>query len=999
MTNTTVRVLRGLKAIITGLALFLAGNALALDTASSLRGIVVDVQGNSVTSATVVLRNTGTSLQRSVLTDASGVFTVRNLQVGDGYEVTVTAPNGDTVSQDGIALDLGKTTNITFQVQPAVAMEEVVVVATRGLTQVALGPNATFDLETLQSAPAINRNIADVLRRDARIFVDESRGDINAVQCGGKNSRFNSLTVDGVRMNDSFGLNSNGYPTERMPFSYDAINQVSVEMAPFDAQYGGFTACNINAVTKSGSNEFFGGFFYDFTSDSLSGDSLEGSDITLGDYDEKRRGVSLGGPIIKDRLFFFAAYEDLEGANLFSRGPQGSGAINEIEVTQAELDEIVDIAQTLYQYNPGSIPSSFDNEDEKLLVKLDWFIDETHRASVTYNYNDGYNIVPSDGDLDEFEFSNHLYERGAELTSYVGTLFSDWNDRFSTQLRVSHLELDNRQLSVGGTDFGEIRVELADVDVYLGGDDSRQSNKLYYEVDSLSLRGTYDLNNHAITAGFEYESLDIFNLFVQHSETEIRFDGIDNFRSGFADAIYYNNAPSNNSTDAAADWGYEVSTVYAQDEFILTDDLEVMIGLRYDWYTSDDKPATNATFLADYGFSNGTNIDGEGLLQPRIGFTYSMNERTTIRGGAGIYSGGNPNVWLSNNYSNNNVLQFGQRGRSFGYTDGTRSLFDADVVYAGLEAGVPAGPGYGIPQELYDAVAGGVGDNFEINYLDPNFELPSDFKAAIGVTYLVDDTLVLQGDLLVTRGNDTAIVLRGDLEQTGFNDEGYAEYDSVREPSFVLTNSTEGNQSLVASFSLDKDFGNGLSAIFGYAYTDSEDVQPMTSSVAFSNYQNRAFFSPQEQRLATSNYEIKHRMTLILDWKAMLIGDNYTTVSVYASANQGPSYSYAVRGNGIFNFTPYLEGNNVLLPGGARNSQDGSWWSKVDVMVQQEFSVGPGKASVFMVIDNLTNFISDEWGVLRKVNFPNNVTPGNQPEARIGEASLGEIRFGVRYEF
>ena len=478
MTTLTVRALRGLKIVLAGLGLLMGTNALALDTASSLRGTVVDAQGNAVSNASVDVRNAGTSLQRSVITDANGIFTVRNLQVADDYEVSVTAPSGDSALRKGIALDLGKTTNITLQVQSAERMDEVVVVAARGLTQVALGPNATFDLATLRNAPAINRNISDILRRDARIFVDESRGDINAVQCGGKNSRFNSLTVDGVRMNDSFGLNSSGYPTERMPFSYDAINQVSVELAPFDAQYGGFTACNINAITKSGSNEFFGGFFYDFTNDSLRGDSLEGSDITLGDYDEKRRGVSLGGPIIKDRLFFFAAYEDLEGANLFSRGPQGSGAINEVAITQAEIDEIVDIAQTLYQYNPGGIPSSFDNEDEKLLVKLDWFVNENHRASVTYNYNDGFNIVPSDGDLDEFEFSNHLYERGSELTSYVGTLFSDWNDRFSTQLRMSHLELDNRQLSVGGTDFGEIRVELQDVDVYLGGDDSRQSNKM-----------------------------------------------------------------------------------------------------------------------------------------------------------------------------------------------------------------------------------------------------------------------------------------------------------------------------------------------------------------------------------------------------------------------------------------------------------------------------------------------------------------------------------------
>ena len=178
------------------------------------------------------------------------------------------------------------------------------------------------------------------------------------MQCGGKNSRYNSLTVDGVRMNDSFGLNDNGYPTERMPFSYDAISQVTVELAPFDVEYGGFSACNINAVTKSGGNEFSGSAFYDYTSDDLRGDKLEGDSIQTGTYTEKRYGVTFGGPIIQDKLFFFAAYEKLEGANLFDRGPIGSGAVNEVDVTQAELDEIADIANEFYLYDPGSIPSS-----------------------------------------------------------------------------------------------------------------------------------------------------------------------------------------------------------------------------------------------------------------------------------------------------------------------------------------------------------------------------------------------------------------------------------------------------------------------------------------------------------------------------------------------------------------------------------------------------------------------------------------------------------------
>ncbi|MEM7100226.1 MAG: TonB-dependent receptor [Pseudomonadota bacterium] len=987
---------------------FVPGSVLALETSSAVRGVVTDQAGNPVAGATVTVRNEGTSLTRQTETNASGEFSIRNLQVDDDYTISASASGHESARLEGVALSLGRVAAVTLAMQKSGPIEEVVVTARRVTSQVAVGPSATFGLRELETSPSINRNIADVLRIDPRIYVDESRGDINAIQCGGKNSRFNSLTVDGVRTNDSFGLNANGYPTERMPFSFDAINQVSVELAPFDASYGGFTACNINAVTKSGGNEFFGSFFYDYTNDDLRNDSLEGDSVETGDFTEKRYGITVGGPIVKDKLFFFAAYEELEGANLFDRGPIGSGAVNEVLVTQAELDEILQIARDIYQYDPGTIPNSADNEDEKLLVKLDWYINDNHRIALTYNYNDGFNISEADDENTEFEFSNHLYERGAELDSWVGTLYSDWTDNFSTQFRIGTLELDNRQISVGGTDFGEIRVELDDVDVYLGGDDSRQSNKLNYEVDTISLTGTYQLENHTISFGYEREALEVFNLFVQHTETEIRFDGIQNFRDGFADAIYYNNAPSNNPQDAAAEWGYEVNTLFVQDEFNLTDQLEVLVGLRYDWYTSDDKPLENAEFVADYGFSNSTNLDGEGLLQPRIGVTYFFNDQLTFRGGVGLYSGGDPNVWLSNNFSANNVLQFGQRGRSFGYTDGTRSLFAADVVYAGLEAGVPAGPGYGVPQELFDAVAGGTGDNFELNYLDPDFELPSEWKFSVGFTYLFENEYTLQADVLVTRGNDTAIVQRADLEfqppadGPAFDADGYPNYVSARLPSFVLTNSSKGNESEVFSFSVSKFHDNGIDWRVGYSYTNAEDISPMTSSVAFSNYVNRAFFDPQEDRLSTSNYQIRHRFTAVLNWERAFFGDNMTRVSVYASANEGPPYSFAFDGTiNPYGFTPFLDfQDNVLAPGDDRNDQEGSWWGKVDIRVEQEFGLGDfGKASAFLVIDNFTNLLNDEWGVLREVDFPNNVERGNSPESTVGDASRYEIRFGVKYAF
>ena len=419
-------------AIVLFLAIPIASNA--QETSSSIAGVVTDVGGNPIADSVITVHNSESGVNRSTRSDAAGKFRLRNLPIGYNYDVSAASSGFGTETIEGLSVNLGKVASVNFALgADDGSIEEVVVTGTRPLaTQVALGPSATFGLLELEAAPNINRNITDVLRADARIYVDESRGSINAVQCGGKNPRFNSLTVDGVRMNDSFGLNSNGYPTERMPFSYDAISQVSVEMAPFDVQYGGFSACNINAVTKSGGNTFSGSAFYDYTDDSLRADSLEGDTINTGSFTEKRYGVTIGGPIIKDKLFFFAAYEKLEGANLFDRGPIGSGAVNEVLVTQAELDEILSIARTNYLYDPGGIPDSMPHEDEKLLVRLDWNISDQQRLAFTYNFNDGENFTESDGDQNEFEFSNHLYERGAELDSYAATLYSDWTDRFST---------------------------------------------------------------------------------------------------------------------------------------------------------------------------------------------------------------------------------------------------------------------------------------------------------------------------------------------------------------------------------------------------------------------------------------------------------------------------------------------------------------------------------------------------------------------------------------
>lgn len=993
------------------LTMGLAATASAQVTTSEVQGYVTNTNGNPIPGATVTLTNTSTGLNRTLRTDTGGAFAARNLPVGGMYNVMVAADGFTGKRVEDIALSLGGTTSLNFALEGGSINDEIIVVAQRQvLADVAVGPSASFGLQTIQNAPAINRNIADVIRLDPRVYIDESRGDINSVQCVGQSSRFNSVTLDGISMNDAFGLNSNGYPTERMPFPFDAIEQVSVEIAPFDVKYGGFTACNINSVTKSGTNEFHGGAFIDYTNENLRSDKVDGVETNFNPFDEIRYGVNVNGPIIKDKLFFSVAYEKLEGANTFNAQETiGNGPF---QITQSELDRIAAISNSVYQYDPGTTPESFDNADEKILVKLDWNISDQHRAAFTYNYNDGFNTVRSDGDSDEFEFSNHLYNRGSRIHSFAGSLYSDWNDNFSTEFRASYLDFKNDVRSIGGNDFGEIQIDTGNVTVYLGGDDSRQSNQLDYQQLDLIFRANYDMNDHSFLVGAERRDLDIFNLFVQHTETELRFRGIDNFENGLVDRIYYNNAPSQDPNDAAADWGYAQYSVYAQDEWQALDNLSIIAGLRYDWYTTSDKPTENPSFVADYGFSNSQTLDGEDLIQPRLAATWDATSNLQVRAGLGRYSGGNPNVWLSNNYSANNIDQVGALARAGrGGQPNPIDLFAQ--TYSGAEDGVPNFAGYAIPDVVFDAVATGQGDNFELNYLDPDFKIPSEWKYSLGATFSPDFNTgenlfgglwTFQADLLLTRGKDTAIVQRGDLVQTGtqtVNGVTVPVYDSPLQDTFVLTNSDVGNESFVASLGISKEWDTGWAATFGYAYSDAKDVQPMTSSVAFSNYNNRAYIDPQEQVLATSNYNIEHRFSGSLRYSKDFWTDYDTSFFAFFQSSSGRPYSLVdTNPNDYYNFTPFLDGGGVLLPGEERNGRKGPSWTKIDLKISQDL---PGlraddRAQVFMVIDNFTNLLNDEWGVLRQPSFPRTLAEG-QPFSTSFDASAYEIRFGASYDF
>ena len=443
--------------------------------------------------------------------------------------------------------------------------------------------------------------------------------------------------------------------------------------------------------------------------------------------------------------------------------------------------------------------------------------------------------------------------------------------------------------------------------------------------------------------------------------------------------------------------------LYLQDEWQVNDRLALTFGLRYDRYSTDDAPNLNETFAnADnYGFGNDATPDGRDLIQPRIGVTYDASDTLSLRGGIGLFSGGNPNVWLSNTYSNTSTTAVQAR------IDGV-NLFEQ--TYVNCEPDVPVqGPGYCVPQNIADVVASGDGSNFEINFLDPDFDIPSEWKFTAGLTWLAPMDITLTADLQITRGNDTAIFKRADLEQVDTNDDGYPVYESVREPAFVLTNASNGNESESISFSAFKSWENGLDLRVGYAWTQAEDVNPMTSSIAFSNYINRAFFDPQAEDLSPSNWAREHRITAVMNYGVNWWQDYTTRFSLFGVYNSGIPYSITLDGAagtiGAFSLTPFLDfERNVLPPGGSRNSEEGSSFTQIDLRISQDL---PGfnpnhRGQAFLVIDNLTNLLNDDWGVLKEPSFPFGVTAeqqaNGQAEQRNGETSLWTMRFGVRYE-
>lgn len=363
----------------------IAAPALAQNTTAAVGGRIVDGSGAPVAGATVTVLHVESGSSSRVTTDADGRYAARGLRVGGPYTITV-EKGGTTEKRDNIFLTLAETTAVDLSLGT-----QTIVVTGTAASQVFnrgnMGSGTNIGSRELNALASIQRNLQDYARTDPRLSqTDKERGEISAA---GQNTRFNSITIDGVTTNDTFGLEANNLPTIKQPISIDAIESVQVNLSNYDASQKGYTGANINAVTKSGTNEFKGSVYYVFRDDSLAGDRYN---RTTGDYFDPPKskdttlGFTLGGPILKDKLFFFGSYEEYTSSRTRPDfGPVGSSFTN-VGIRQSTIDEAISIAANTWGMDIGSssVPSGIEVKVKDTLLKLDLNISDDHRASLRY---------------------------------------------------------------------------------------------------------------------------------------------------------------------------------------------------------------------------------------------------------------------------------------------------------------------------------------------------------------------------------------------------------------------------------------------------------------------------------------------------------------------------------------------------------------------------------------------------------------------------------------
>jgi len=1015
-------------------ALIIPAAASAQDTTSTIRGSVSS-SGAPVSGANITITNIPSGTRSTTTTDASGTFTLTGLRSGGPFTVEVSSAQGTTSVTD-IYTVVGQPYDLPIEIAPEGSTGGDIVITASSIKGAGVssdGPQTVLNAVDISKVASVNRDIRDIERRDPFATLDLSNS--RAVSFAGTNPRFNRFSINGVSVSDNFGLNPDASPTGRGPIPFDALGQVSVSIAPFDFRQGNFQGGAIDATLKSGTNQFHGTGFYSQNTDGLYGERIGSFTRAPTKYKSETYGATLSGPIIKDKLFFMVSGErNIEprpfAISSISQIPNGTGVL-----TDAQVANVQSIAKNVYNYDTGGFLSLANNKDEKIVGKIDWNITDGQKLALTYlNAFDQFEFQQNTSNTNAASYGVGLRSNGYRLKELLRAgivqLNSDWTDNFSTEIRGTYKKYTRNQDPLMGRGFAQFQVCLDQTtvgsltsctngvpSVTFGPDISRQSNAFTTDTYGGSVLANIKQGDHSIRILAEASKVSIYNLFLQYTSGSFYFDSITDFQNRRANTGIYQDAVSLNTADAAANFGYQQYTYGMQDDWRVSDALSLTYGFRYDLYDMSSKVPYNPNAAARLGFVNTKTYKGLGSFQPRIGFNYKPTDtRLSLRGGAGIFAGGSPDVYLSNSFSNTGIVtnRVNVNRTATGYNVPTAV---GDAALNGV-TGTSINPGYSSYLSTNIASL----STAPTAELDPSFDLPSTLKATfsadynlfgfnVGADYIyskviqqvlfTDARSVVVGRLPDGRPRYAARTNTGGISYTDTNTD-------------ILLSNTNLGRGHVFDVRFQKDFDWGLSLGGAYAWQDVKDATPATSSTPTSNYGNGAFLDPNFAAYGTSNDQTKWAFKYNIGYDHAFFGDYRTVIQLFGETRAGRPYSYtmadltggsstrsAVFGT-LYNNNRYL----LYVPTGTsdplvsydspttqssledlinnsklkdyrgkiagRNISRSRAFTRIDLHLEQEIPtfLGKSRISIFGDIENLPNLLNSKWGGLRQLGFP-----------------------------
>jgi len=1004
-------------------------------TTSSVRGIVSSNDGESLIGVNVSALHVPTGTFYGTATDANGNFRIDNMRVGGPYKITASFVGQEDVVIENVFLRLGEpySRNIVMGAQ-AELLGEIVVSASSFSVGNSTGTSTQISTEDIENMPTLNRNISDYTR-----LTPQASNATSGTSFGGVNNRYNAIYVDGAVNNDVFGLASsgtNGGQTGIAPFSIDIIDQLQVVLSPYDVTMGGFSGAGINAVTKSGTNKYKGTAYYFLQNQSMVGKTNQKEVDRFGlderervdDFTQRTYGASLGGPIVKNKVFFFANAEIQKDETPTTFNIESyTGEAN--RTTEAELNNLRSFLMSEYGYDAGTFGNTSDNVDGlKLFGKVDINLNDNNKLTLRHQYTKAEQFNRNGSSSSRINFSNNgvffpsvTNSSALELNTTIGTSMSN-------NLIIGYTSVNDDRDPLGEPFPYAIIFDQSGGSIRFGSEQFSTANVLDQKIFTLTDNFKIYKGKHTITLGTHNEFYSIRNVFLPFNFGEYEFDSVDDFingagASGYARVYSLVDDISGDDTQAAADFGAMQLGLYGQDEITVNNNLTITAGLRIDMpiltddpleadrLNSEVLPRISASYPLASEVTAGKAPSGQLMFSPRLGFEYKMNDmgKSKLRGGIGLFTSRIPFVWPGAMYN----------------TNGVTSTFIGDFAISGDVLFRPDIQ----DQYVYENPTVPSGD---VNLFTNNFKYPQVLRGNLAYDFTLGNgwNTSLEGIYTKTLNNitytniNTSTEVIANFTGTGDNRPIFdrSEIDEDDFGAIYVGSNTSAGYGYNLTATVEKRFNNNLGVSLAYNYGDSYAGSEGTSSQNSSGWRGQVHVNGRNNpSYGRSDFSAGSRIIATADYTVNWSENISTTFAMFYNGQSGIAYSYVIGGDrdarnlnnqrgstsrwrslvyvptdaNDINLVDYDDGgtivtaeeqwtnlNALIEADGSLSSRRGEyaekngarapWVNSLDIAIRQNIGTNLGgnvhKFQISLDVFNFGNLISSSWGA--RYNVP-----------------------------